>query len=459
MTSLHARKKHLADDEESGMISSLRTSSSLSDPQSKKRRGAAEMRLALAIAAVFAFVGFVLGYLLLHHQHRKVVLHVMKNPWAHGGAALRMAARRNRHSATGHLHHFFSGSPRFVTVVMPSVVNPGGRKLRLDAIHDTWGPCARAIYILHNITEFPKASHLTISEESADPQLKLTDKYSYPQNLLLPPEIGVDDGVPRLFYTLRTVHKKIDPDFAFFVNDHTFMYVDHLHSFLENQSPNNDLYAGHALKNNKNIFNSGAAGYILSRETMRKLIEKWEKKDPNCSLEGADSNKKWLQGNPGLLMTTCLNSMGIKAIDTREHNKYHRFHAFPLTRVVTEDVDGWYVKKHQLDDLPEDVRSGFDSSYSTLLTGPDCCSSETVSFHYIEYSETRALFAVRNALLKKKHMSDQELKDLMIELWPTDRKDIGGYSRGLPREENKEAWSVLLQTIRKISARESLGDC
>lgn len=432
-------------------------SQTASDSRNKrKNKRLVEMQAGLLIVGLFVAVGLLLGFLLLHNQHRKVILHVMRNPWAHGGAALRMAATRKRLNAAGFHHHFYSGAPRFVTIVMPSVVNPGRRKKRLEAIHDTWGPFARAVYVLHNITEFRKATHLTISEDSHP-----SDQYSYPQNLLLPSAIRVDDGVPRLVHVIRAISHRVNPDFAFFVNDHTFVIPNHLCRYLEDRSPALDLYAGHALRNDQAVFNSGAAGYVLSRETMRKLIQKVDENDLKCWIDedSPNANKKWLQGNPGLVTGECLGSMGIKAIDTRAHHKYHRFHAFPLTRLVSGSVDNWYIKKHQFDELPDDVRDGFDSSFATLLTGEDCCSTDSVSFHYVEPHECRALFSVRHILLENAHMADSNLKDWMIKVWPRDQKEIGSFSRGLPPPTDLQAWASLLNTVRKISTPETQQDC
>jgi hypothetical protein len=100
-----------------------------------------------------------------------------------------------------------------------------------------------------------------------------------------------------------------------------------------------------------------------------------------------------------------------------------------------------------------------DESYSTLLAGVDCCSQDTVSFHYVEYMESRALFATREALLKNPHMTDHELKAIMMTEWPRDNKDIGGYSRGLPNESDEEGWKPLLQVMRKISSRHTQREC
>ncbi len=102
---------------------------------------------------------------------------------------------------------------------------------------------------------------------------------------------------------------------------------------------------------------------------------------------------------------------------------------------------------------------GVDKSYNTLLAGVDCCAQDTVSFHYVESMETKALFATREALLKNPHMSDHELKGIMMAEWPRHFEDIGGYSRGLPKESDQEGWEPLLEVMRKISSRHTQGEC
>jgi hypothetical protein len=193
--------------------------------------------------------------------------------------------------------------------------------------------------VVHNVSEFPQAAHAVLSDHS-----KPEDPYSYPQLLLVPPSISFDNGVPRLMYVIRSIYEEINPDFAFFVNDHTFVIPEHLCKYLEDKHPSEDLYAGHALKNNQDVFNSGAAGYVLSRQTMKGLVKKLDEDDPTCTAKNAAA---WLQGNPGLVTTKCLKEvLGVSAIDTRRHGKWHRFHAFPLTRMVTGKVDDWYKNKH-----------------------------------------------------------------------------------------------------------------
>jgi hypothetical protein len=405
-----------------------------------------DIRAAVTAVLSFLSLGLCFSFFLLHHQHRKVVLHIMRNPWAHGGAVLRGRA--------GFHHHFYTGAPRFVTVVLPSVVNAPGRTRRLTSIQQTWGPYARAVYVVHNVTEFPSAKHAVLSETS-----KPEDTYAFPQLLLVPPQIHVEDGVPRLKYVIQTILHRVNPDFAFFVNDHTFVIPEHLCYFLERQDPKLDMYAGHALRHDNIAFNSGAAGYILSRSSMQKLVDAWHDDDSKCGSK--HQHTPWLQSNPGLVSAQCLHTeLHIPAIDTRHSNhhnnqKSHRFHAYPLTRLVAGKYDDWYINKHK--DLENIIH--VDSSYANLLSGEDCCAEDSISFHYVEHLESKSLFATRSALLKDPTMSDHELKSFMKKEWPNSWNDVGGYSQPLPEDHDSETWKFLLAVIRKISSRHTQRDC
>jgi hypothetical protein len=144
------------------------------------------------------------------------------------------------------------------------------------------------------------------------------------------------------------------------------------------------------------------------------------------------------------------------AIDTREAGKYHRFHAFGLVRMTMGKVDDWYVNKHgRLRDI-----TGFDESYTTLLKGSDCCSRETVSFHYVEWMENKCLFEVRKALLQKPDMGDEELQQLILKTYPHEWKELGGYSRLLPQvDEDTESWAAFLTVFRKLSLKQYEMQC
>ena len=113
---LHARKKHYDNDVLPQSSAHCENDEGMTKNKKRRlRRGSswsptAEMECAASAVGFFLLLGLSLTYVLLHHQHRKVIAHVIKDPWGHGRAVF-------RRKADGFHHHFYSGSPRFVTVV------------------------------------------------------------------------------------------------------------------------------------------------------------------------------------------------------------------------------------------------------------------------------------------------------------------------------------------------------
>lgn len=319
------------------------------------------------------------------------------------------------------------------TCRLSSVVNPDARPHRLANIAKTWGPSSHAIYVVHSATEYPEGGDISVAT-------------TYPKLLVVPNHIGVDQGVARLEHVIRTVYNEINPDFGFFVNDHTFVLPFNLCQFVQNLDSSQDLYAGHALKGKDEVaFNSGAAGYLLSRSTMTKLIKEWD--NPNSKCVAANASK-WLQGNPGILMAECFERvLNIPVTDTRDEDDLsHKFHAYGIVRTVTAKFDDWYLNKHKtLDDV-----LGVDTKYHhQLQEGENCCSTGTISFHYVEAAESLALWDVLQTIHQSPFLSDAEIKEYMYKIWPTDKEGLGFYAHVLP-DPQLAIWNDLTQVVRKI---------
>lgn len=339
---------------------------------------------------------------------------------------------------------------RYVTVVMPSVVNPKEQAKRLKAIAKTWGPAARAIFIVHDATQLPDFPIL--KKETVKYLFSENSFRSFPLLLPIPPSISEENGVERLKFVTQTITNLVHPEFSFFVNDHTYVIPEKLCHFLSRYDSNDHLYAGHALKNEKESysFNSGAAGYVLSHHTMESLVQRWHDRDPQCD---APPEEKWLQNNPGLVTARCLHeSLGVHPIDTRCPSKGHIFHAFGIVRTATGNVDPWYIKKHRgFDSLP--YSDHFMKDYENVLSGEDCCSIDTISFHYVESYETLALYNLRQEIQQNPHMFESKLKTIIQETWPDNKKKgwVGGYGKPLPKSSETELWEAVVATFRKIS--------
>lgn len=148
-----------------------------------------DMRIAYFAIGSFVLFGIIAGYFIIQHKPRKALLMDAEN-----GSSMRIGES----SALAAMKSLHRGPPKFVTVVLPSVVNPKGRQKRLEAIADTWGAPSRALYIVHNVSEFPTISKVITN--TTHPGTVHHQPHSYPRLLLVPPSITVDQGVPRLMY-------------------------------------------------------------------------------------------------------------------------------------------------------------------------------------------------------------------------------------------------------------------
>ena len=117
-------------------------------------------------------------------------------------------------------------------------------------------------------------------------------------------------------------------------------------------------------------------------------------------------------------------------------------------------MDEWYKNKHE--DLSEIL--GEDKVFRhELQSGVNCCSPMTASFHYVEWKETLALWNILSRVTNSRDssnniaMTDDEIKMIINEQWPTEKKDIGGYAHNLPPEKKTNVWNDLIEVIKMIS--------
>ncbi|GMT07966.1 hypothetical protein PENTCL1PPCAC_30140, partial [Pristionchus entomophagus] len=83
---------------------------------------------------------------------------------------------------------------------------------------------------------------------------------------------GIPDKYENLFYkslfAFNYIAETMDADFDWFIktDDDTYLIVDNLRKYLRTLDPSQSYFVGHRMKPHlDNGFNSGGAGYVLSR--------------------------------------------------------------------------------------------------------------------------------------------------------------------------------------------------
>ncbi|CAN0045847.1 unnamed protein product [Ectocarpus sp. 4 AP-2014] len=190
----------------------------------------------------------------------------------------------------------------------------------------------------------------------------------------------------------RAIWKYIDRhysnDFDWFVlgGDDIFLIVENLRKYLLSDDIKKaaggfkdggsvPMYLGRRFRpkgNNDRIFNSGGAAYLLNQKSVRLLASHLD--DPSCNPHQKCS---WEDVN----VAACLRQHGVVAHDTRDGLGRERFHPFTpgqhlMYRVPkTNPEKDWYVD-YSID----------------LKIGRECCSRNSLSFHYVDENLMRRLY-------------------------------------------------------------------
>ncbi|XP_055346880.1 glycoprotein-N-acetylgalactosamine 3-beta-galactosyltransferase 1-like [Paramacrobiotus metropolitanus] len=166
-------------------------------------------------------------------------------------------------------------------------------------------------------------------------------------------------------YAFRFLYDNKLNDFDFFLkaDDDTYVVIENLKYLLSNYSPSTPIYFGsHFQKYIPEGYMSGGAGYVLSREAVKNLIEKGLNKGI-C--------RKDNKGNEDVELGKCLAKVGVKTGDSRDNLGQGRF--FPMQPT-------FHLKPGHMNNT---IWYGRFLKYPEK-DGMECCSDTAISFHYVK---------------------------------------------------------------------------
>lgn len=148
-------------------------------------------------------------------------------------------------------------------------------------------------------------------------------------------------------------------------DDDTYVLVENLRTFLRQYDPAHAHYFGQRMHQHakgrwwcEDDYNSGGAGYIVSREALRKLGPVL-RDDALCSGHHSGEDVQF---------SLCLKSVGVTHADeSRDDQSRQRFHLFSLTDHAFSLLPGWTRQR----------------LFDEKAAGDSCCSGDSVSFHYV----------------------------------------------------------------------------
>lgn len=136
--------------------------------------------------------------------------------------------------------------------------------------------------------------------------------------------LGTKEGRDQLYWkTIRAFHYVYErhaneADWFLKADDDTYVIVDNLRWVLANHTPDEPIYFGRRFKPyTKQGYMSGGAGYVLSREALRRFVEGFKNKVCTHTSSVED-----------LAMGQCMEKVGVLAGDSRDTSQRETFHPF-----------------------------------------------------------------------------------------------------------------------------------
>ncbi len=161
-------------------------------------------------------------------------------------------------------------------------------------------------------------------------------------------------------------HHFEEADWFLKADDDTYVVVENLRFMLQHHSPTDPVYFGLQF-NRFGGYMSGGAGYVLSKEAVRRLVEVGT--DQQASL-GLNCKTNTTKGTEDVEMGNCMRALKVEAGDSRDAKGRGRFFAYlPESHLIPDALprNFWYWNFMQ---------------YRSEV-GMGCCSDSAVTFHYV----------------------------------------------------------------------------
>ncbi|XP_028317028.1 glycoprotein-N-acetylgalactosamine 3-beta-galactosyltransferase 1 [Gouania willdenowi] len=301
-------------------------------------------------------VGLMVGFLALHYLLQSSYLidrdvnlmgnfgHVFKHVSHHTHKVQEVQRTGSQHH-DGNSSTFYSqkniswdNSTNTVRILCWILTGPKNMKSKTKHIKQTWAlHCDKILYMSSQKTDFPTVG-LNVSEGRQNLYWKTIRAFQYIHQ-----------------------HHFDEADWYLKADDDTFVVVENLRYTLSHFDTEKPLYLGRRFKPFvKQGYMSGGAGYVLSREALRRFVRGFS--TGQCSHTSSIED---------MALGKCMEKMKVKAADTRDVKGRQTFNAFP--------PDLYLVKQ-----LQKSRPSFLSYDYYSTIKGPQSCSDLVVSFHYIK---------------------------------------------------------------------------
>ncbi|KAH9512186.1 Glycoprotein-N-acetylgalactosamine 3-beta-galactosyltransferase 1-B [Bulinus truncatus] len=200
-----------------------------------------------------------------------------------------------------------------VRVLVWVMTSPDSHATKAKAVKETWGKrCHILLFFSSKDDPLLPVIGLNVSEGRDHLSAKTLKAFQY---------------VYKLYFDEADWFMKVDDD--------TFVIPDNLKYFLSDKNPNEPKYYGHHFKAYiENGYNSGGAGYVLSKEALRRFME-------NSTLFNGLFEERSAED---LEIGKCMEKLGVEVSDSTDSLGRSRFHCFNPFYHLQGYFPDWYLK-------------------------------------------------------------------------------------------------------------------
>lgn len=187
-----------------------------------------------------------------------------------------------------------------------------------------------------------------------------------------------------------------DYEWFYKADDDTYTVVENLKFMLYPHNPAEPYYTGKVLRDDGVTYASGGAGYVLSHAALEKL-------HGMVSAQGCAGNSSIVHEDQ--LIAYCLRKAGVKPSDSHDRFGANRF--LPLSPDI--HLQNGAIGRSNFRWLFSRAVAA-KAGQQDRLEGPSCCSTLTISFHYIKPEMQYAL----DFILYRWHVFGSKLSDTLL---------------------------------------------
>ncbi|KAL8567977.1 hypothetical protein ACOMHN_029152 [Nucella lapillus] len=169
-----------------------------------------------------------------------------------------------------------------------------------------------------------------------------------------------------------------DADWFMKADDDTYVIMENLRYMLSAYDSKDPIYFGHAFKAIvKQGYASGGAGYVISKESLRRLVTEAVKYPRMCREDGETEDVQ---------IGFCFMKLGVKLVPSYDRLNRSRFHCFWPEKHVLGRFPSWYQDydstgaKHGIDSI-----SDYPVSFHYISPGPQMYTLEYYVYHLRPY--------------------------------------------------------------------------